>query len=89
MSVRLDGDIVYLEGRCPVEDAEPLLAWLQADGDRMIDIGGAEHLHAAIVQVLMALQPSVRGMSQDPFLRRWIAQVLKAQNIPEHASREG
>ena len=25
MSVRLDGDIVFLEGPCRVEDAEPLL----------------------------------------------------------------
>jgi hypothetical protein len=76
MSVRLDQDIILLEGQCRVEDAEPLLAMLQADGSRMVDITAADHLHAAVVQVLLAFRASVRGPSRDPFLRNFVTSIL-------------
>jgi len=68
MSVRFDGNIIVLEGQCRVEDAEPLLAWLQADGTRIVDLTEAEHLHTAVFQVLMALKPPIRGGSKDGFI---------------------
>ena len=76
MSVRLDGDIVFLEGPCRVEDAEPLLGLLQAGRERTVDLTDAEHLHAAVLQVLMALRPSIQGTAGDTFLRDWIAPAL-------------
>ncbi|MBJ6127022.1 hypothetical protein [Microvirga splendida] len=83
MSVRLEGDIVLLEGPCRVEDAEPLLRLLQADRGRTVDLTGAEHLHAAVVQVLMALRPAIRGTAGDAFLRDWIAPALAGENPSE------
>jgi hypothetical protein len=80
MSVRLDGDVIILEGSCRVEDAEPLLGWLQADRGRMVDLAGAEHLHAAVLQVLMALRPTIRGTAGDAFLQHWIAPALVGKN---------
>jgi len=76
MSVRLDGTVIVLEGPCRVEDAEPLLGLLQADRTRIVDITAAGHLHAAVLQVLMALAPPIRGSGQDPFLRDWILPAL-------------
>jgi hypothetical protein len=76
MSVRLDGNIIVLEGLCRVEDAEPLLGWLQADRRRVVDLAGAEHLHAAVFQVLLALRPVVRGEGNDAFNRNWLIPLL-------------
>jgi len=76
MSVRLDGNVILLEGQCRVEDAEPLLGWLQADRSRTVDVSNAEHLHAAVLQILMALRPAVRGTAEDSFLRDWIVPAL-------------
>jgi anti-anti-sigma regulatory factor len=76
MSARLDGNTVILEGQCRVEDAEPLLGWLQADRSRVVDLRDAEHLHAAVLQVLMALRPPVKGNGKDAFIRAWLAPVL-------------
>ncbi|MBM1170328.1 hypothetical protein [Microvirga arabica] len=89
MSVRLDGNVIILEGSCRVEDAEPLLGWLQADRGRMVDLAGAEHLHAAVLQVLMALRPSMRGMAGDAFLRDWIAPALMGKTPPESGRQGG
>jgi hypothetical protein len=82
MSVRLDGNVIILEGPCRVEDAEPLLGWLQADRGRMVDLGKAEHLHAAVLQVLMALRPAIRGTAGDAFLRDWITPALMGKSLP-------
>jgi hypothetical protein len=79
MSLRLDGNIVYLEGACGVEDAEPLLQAVQSVPGIVMNVGGATHLHAAIVQVLMALRPALTGVPPDPFLRQFV--------LPAAASR--
>ncbi|WP_201833884.1 hypothetical protein [Microvirga zambiensis] len=87
MSVRLDGNVIILEGACRVEDAEPLLGWLQADRDRMVDLSNAEHLHAAVLQVLMALRPAVSGPAKDPFFRDWISPALGEAPVGDPGSR--
>jgi hypothetical protein len=89
MSVRLDGNVIILEGQCRVEDAEPLLGWLQADRGRTVDLTDAEHLHAAVLQVLMALQPAVRGTARDAFLRDWITPALIGKSLLELGPRGG
>jgi hypothetical protein len=89
MSVRLDGNVIILEGPCRVEDAEPLLGWLQADRGRMVDLAGAEHLHAAVLQILMALRPAIRGAAEDAFLRYWITPALMGKNPPESGPQRG
>ena len=78
MSVILEGEVVRLHGECRVEDAEPLLTLLQARAGRRVDLGGAGHLHAAVVQVLLALRPVLTGpASDDAFVARWLAPILR------------
>lgn len=88
MSVRLDDNIIVLEGACRVEDAEPLLTWLQADGSRIVDLTEAEQLHAAVLQVLMALRPGLRGRGRDIFLQRWVVPALTGQGVPGMAPEQ-
>ncbi len=78
MSVRLDGNIIVLEGQCRVEDAEPLLGWLQGGGGRIVDVTNAEHVHAAVFQILMALRPPIRGEGSSAFMKDWIMPALQA-----------
>jgi hypothetical protein len=79
MSVRLDGAAIRLEGECRVEEAEPLLALLLEDRGREVDLGGAGPLHTAVVQVLLALGPRVRGVPEDGFITHWLLPVLAAK----------
>lgn len=78
MSVRLDGEIIRLEGRCPVEDAEPLLTLLLGDGHRTVDLSASEMLHTAIVQLILAFRPRLTGDSADGFMRDWVQPALGA-----------
>jgi hypothetical protein len=79
MSVRLDGEIIRLEGRCHVEDAEPLVALLQADGTRPVDLAASDALHTAVIQVLLAFRPRLLGDSSDAFVRDWIVPALAGE----------
>ena len=79
MTVHLEGHAIYLRGECRVEDAEPLLGYLQADCSRIIDLSRAGTLHTAVVQVLLALRPAVRGSSDHPFVRDWIQPLLSQE----------
>lgn len=78
MSVTLEHEIAYLIGDCRVEDAEPLLAYLQSGTERAVDLTAAGHLHTAVVQLLIAFKPHVIGPATDTFVQRWLVPLMSA-----------
>lgn len=82
MTLRIEGGVARLEGEPRVEDAEPLLAFLQGGEGRGVDLGGAGPLHAAVLGVLLALRPPLHGGASDPFNARWLLPLL-APAAPE------
>jgi hypothetical protein len=83
MSLRLDGEVVRLEGDCRAADADALCAALVGQGRRGVDLSAATNLHTAVVQALLALAPPIVGEPGDPFLRRYVTPQL--QTLPAHA----
>jgi hypothetical protein len=69
---------VVMTGHCSVEEAEGLLQWLIKHPGRKVDVAGAESLHMAVVQALMALQPVIVGEPLDDFLRCHVLPQLRA-----------
>lgn len=76
MTVRLEGDRIYLEGRCPVEDAEMLLQSLQ-EKPLAVDLSRAGRLHTAVVQILMAARVEVIGEPIDAFARQYLRPLFQ------------
>jgi hypothetical protein len=86
MTVRRDGDgVIVLDGECPVEDAEALLQLLQAQPEGPVDWSACTRLHTAVLQVLMAAAPPIRGECGDAFAARW-SLVDAAGARPGHAT---
>jgi hypothetical protein len=77
MTVLLDGEVIRLDGPSRVEDAETLLAHLRAADSLAVDLGAAERLHTAVVQVLLACRPRLVGASTDPFDAVWLMPMLR------------
>ncbi|WP_348753812.1 hypothetical protein [uncultured Aquincola sp.] len=69
MGIRYLKKHAALEGHVSVEDAEALGQWLQAQKAPAVHLGKCEHLHAAVLQTLMALAPQVVAPPPDPWLR--------------------
>ena len=78
MTVRRDDTgTIRLEGGCPVEDAETLLRLLQEDAAAELDWTACSQLHTAVLQIVLAARPALRGPCGDPLLAR-----LSAGNPP-------
>jgi hypothetical protein len=74
---RDDSGKVVLEGRCPVEDAEQLLQMLQSNPGAPCDLTLCNHLHTAVVQVILAARPSLIGPCGDAWVEQWIVSVAR------------
>ncbi|WP_018388882.1 hypothetical protein [Ancylobacter sp. FA202] len=77
MTVRIAGDgTLHLDGLCGSEEAEALLARLIATPGATVDWQGCTGAHTAVVQVLLALRPKLRGVPASAFLARHVAPLL-------------
>lgn len=76
MPIRFDGTTARFDGDCSVEEALPLLEWLAATGDAVVDLEPCTGLHTSVLQVLMAARAPVSAGPADPFLARWVAPLL-------------
>jgi hypothetical protein len=77
MTVRLaeDGTIV-LEGNCPAEDGETLARLLTLDPEAAVDWRSCQQAHTAVIQILLAVRPAMRGPPAVPMLRDWIEPII-------------
>ncbi|MDF0489804.1 hypothetical protein PX554_16840 [Sphingomonas sp. H39-1-10] len=72
MSIRVEAGVIHLEGRCLVEDAEPLLLALQDDAGATVSLAGATRLHMAVVQVLLAARAPLTDVPADLTVARFL-----------------
>jgi hypothetical protein len=73
MGIRFLKKHAALEGVVTVEDAEPLAIWLREQRAPAVHLGRVEHLHAAVLQTLLALAPRVVAPPPDPVLAAVLA----------------
>jgi hypothetical protein len=73
MAIRYLKKFAALEGIVAVDDAEALAQWLQQHKAPAVHLGRCEHLHAAVLQVLLALRPRITAAPADAVL----AEVLE------------
>jgi hypothetical protein len=73
---RAEDGTIHLEGRCPIEDAEPLLQLLLQEAEGRVDLRACQHAHTAVIQILFAARPAILGPSPALFLRDWIEPAL-------------
>jgi hypothetical protein len=70
MGIRYLKKHAALEGVVTVEDAETLMQWLRAQAKPAVHLGKCEHLHGAVLQVLLALRPRLVAAPGDVHLSR-------------------
>ena len=77
MSVHLKSHgVIELSGRCGADDAEALQEHLLAMSGATVEWSDCEHLHSAVVQVLLVGAPLMRGAPKNEFLTTHIAPIL-------------
>jgi hypothetical protein len=78
MPFTIDGDVISLDGHCPIEEAQPLFDALRAVDEPIFDVSRALSLHTAIIQLILASTGSVRGAPAD----RWLAACFRDRVLP-------
>jgi len=68
---------IELSGRCGAEDAEVLQQHLLAAPAITVEWTDCEQLHTAVLQVLLAGGPPMRGTPKSAFLAAHIAPILR------------
>ena len=77
MTVTVSSDgVILLRGLCPLEDAELLVRHLSDAAQATVDLTGCDHVHTAVIQVLMAARPRIVGSPTDPFIDKHLAAFL-------------
>lgn len=79
MSIEFKKTVAVCTDECSIEEAETLLTWLLDHPKGKVNLKQCEQLHTAIVQVLMALKPSISAEPENPSLEK----VLQACQIIE------
>ena len=73
MPISLDnsGDvpIISISGITPPDDGDELLAMLRENRAAQVDLSGLEHLHTALLQMLLAAKAPVVAWPEDTFWR--------------------
>jgi hypothetical protein len=68
-----DDGTIFLEGDCHVEDAQALLRLVEAAPTSSLDWTRCTYLHTAVLQVILAVQPTRIGPCGDGWIQRWVA----------------
>jgi hypothetical protein len=77
MTVRIgEAELIVLEGQCPSEEAEMLLQRLLATPEAVVDLQHCDSLHAAVIQVLLAAEPTLQLPPTDTVMGTWLRSVL-------------
>ena len=82
MTVRLTPDgTIALSDVCGVEDAEVLQGHLLAAPESTVEWSACQHLHSAVLQVLLIAGPRLRGVPASAFLRTHVKPLLARNSI--------
>ena len=82
MPVSYKKTVAVLEGVCAVEEAEGLLEWLLGHPRGKVNLKRCQHLHSALLQVLMALRPALSAPPEDPDMAAWLLPALGQEEQP-------
>jgi hypothetical protein len=69
--------VAVLSDTVSVEDAEPLLDWLNRQKGAKVDLAACTHLHPANLQVLLAAGVEIKAWPADTRLTSWLRTVLR------------
>ena len=76
------------DGVVTVEDAEDLTRWLQQQAAPAVHLGKCDHVHGAVLQVLLALQPKLCAPPADPWLSAVLVSALGVPSNSKHNPKE-
>jgi ABC-type transporter Mla MlaB component len=86
MALQFEAQVATLEGTVTVEEAETLANWLKEqvaqDSTPAVNLSACEHVHAAVLQTLLALKPALAAEPPHPYLKQVLSAALSPAQAP-------
>lgn len=82
MAIRYARSQAHFEGRCAVEEALALVEFLRRRPRGKVALAKCTGLHAALLQVILAMRPTVTSLPADPLLAALIGGAVTPDLIP-------
>jgi len=79
MPIRYNDQTAVMDGVCTIEEVEGLIAFLERTPRASVSMSACEHVHTAILQVLLGHRVTLVGDVPSPFLWKWVAPLLPRQ----------
>ena len=76
MAIRYTDQTVVMDGVCTIEEVDGLISFLERTPGATVSLQSCEHVHTAIVQVLISHKVKLQGEVYSPFLWKWVAPLL-------------
>lgn len=67
---------IQLIGHVGIDEADGVLQWFRERNRAEVDLAKCQHLHSAILQILIAANPRIVAMPLDTDLRDWLNNSL-------------
>lgn len=77
MAIQYQKKLAMFQDTVGVEEADGLLEWLRGNPRNRVDLAQCQHLHAANLQVMMAVNPVIAAWPNDANLRAWLQSAFK------------
>ncbi len=77
MAIEFNAAVARFEGQCRLEEASALFEWLEQTPAAKIDLTDCEHIHTAILQILMVAKPEMLAPPASQFLRQWLLAYIR------------
>ena len=77
MAITYQKKLTVFQDTVGVEEAEGLLEWFMKNPKNQLNLADCQHLHAANLQVMMAVKPVIAVWPKDANLRAWLESALK------------
>lgn len=78
MAIEYKKQVAHLKDLIGAEEADTLFAWLQNTPKATLNLSKCTHLHAAVLQVLLFLQPSI-VLPENTALADWLTPLVNAR----------
>ncbi len=72
MAIEYQGDTAILKGICTIEEAEDFFEWLKNEPSPCVNMEEMEHIHTAILQGILLVKPTIKGIKENTFWGRFI-----------------
>lgn len=78
MPVRYEEDTIHMDGFCAIDEAEELVRFLEEHPKSRVELSQCQHMHTALLQLLLSYRVELRGEAYNPFISKWIVPLLRA-----------